>query len=675
MRWHRAYSRSLSLLFFTGAACAITVYPWQGSWLLAILAVYAALLWWRPVLWLFALPALLPALDLAPRTGWFFLEEIDLLLLISAGFAYWHLHRDAPPLPGWPPLFVCGLLLLAIACALGLWRGVQPMPALDANSLNNYLSPYNAVRVGKAWLWMLVLLPPLRRAAGPQLMGLRLYLVPGMLAGLLLVVAATIRERWQFPGLANFSSDYRISAPFSAMHTGGAALDGMLALSAPLLAIWLFDRRSALFAVAALSLLSLALYAGLATFSRGLYLAYAVAVIVLLWTRLDLRRHWRFAAMALSATLPLLGLLNLMFGIGGYRGYVAVLILLGVAILAATPRRHLAGVIGALMLLASIVPIYNGYFVNVRFSTSNSDLVNRLRHWREALAMMDHDAATTLLGMGLGKFPATYYWRNHQGESPPSYRYLDQSNNRYLHLNSGDYPAGYGELLRMLQAVDIQPRRQYLLGLDVRNDGPPGFLRINLCERLLLYPQNCLQTPMRQIPHAPFWQRYQFTVQSGVLGTTSRPVRLEIAAEGRNAAIDIDNVSLRGLLDSHELLRNGGFSEANNYWFFSSDRHHLPWHIKNLGLNLYFELGWPGLLAYVALLCSACASLLLRIQTERDATMAAALLAALLAFQLVGLFDSLLDVPRIALLSTLLLCAAALQPAKLDVSSPARPPP
>jgi hypothetical protein len=36
------------------------------------------------------------------------------------------------------------------------------------------------------------------------------------------------------------------------------------------------------------------------------------------------------------------------------------------------------------------------------------------------------------------------------------------------------------------------------------------------------------------------------------------------------------------------------------------------------------------------------------------------------AFQAVGLFDSLLDVPRITLLSTLLLCAAALYPVRLS---------
>ncbi|NGZ87086.1 hypothetical protein [Duganella aceris] len=666
---HMAWSRLLSLLFFAGAALAIRAYPMQGSWLSAILAGYTAMLWWRPVLWLFAMPALLPALDLAPLTGWFFLEEIDLLLLIGAGFAYWQLEPADPDLPRWPPLFIAGLLLLAACCAIGLWRGLRPLPAFDANAMNNYLSPYNALRIGKAWLWSFILLPPLRRAAGAQLQGVRRYLISGLLTGLLLVVCAAIRERWQFPGLTNFSSDYRITAPFSAMHTGGAALDGYLALCFPLLAVYVFGRPARLKAAGALALLALTLYAGLSTFSRGLYLAFAVAVLVLLFCAVDIRRCGKAAAFALIATVPLLAAANWVFAVGGYRGYAAALMVSAVVILAATPRRHVAAALATMLLLASIAPIYNGYFVNQRFSSSGEDLARRVRHWRQTLSMMDEDGATAMLGMGLGKFPATYYWRNHSREVPPSYRYLDAGNNRYLRLVAGDYPAGYGELLRILQSVDLRPRRQYLLGVDIWNNGPPGFLRINLCERQLLYPQNCLQIPMRQVPHAPYWQRYQFPLNSGVLGTTSRPVWLEIAAEGVGAVIDIDNVSLSG--DNHELLRNGGFSDANNYWFFSSDRNHLPWHIKNLGLNLYFEMGGAGVLAYAMLLFSVCLSLLRRIQARRDLA-AAALLASLAAFHTVGLFDSLIDVPRITLLSTLLMCAAALRPVQTDASPSAR---
>lgn len=800
-------ARPMSLLFFGGLALSLSVYPLAGSWLAAILLAYVALLCWRPALWLFALPALLPVIDLAPRSGWFFLEEIDLLLMASAGFCYWHLKRPGPASPYWAPLFRAGLALLAVACATGLWRGVQPMPSIDANAFNNYLSPYNALRVGKAWLWALIFLPPLRQAAGAQLQGLRQYLIPGMLTGLFLVVCFAIRERLQFPGLLNFSSDYRITAPFSAMHTGGAALDGFLALSFPLLAIWLFGRYPARRTACALVLLPLAVYAGLATFSRGLYLAYAVAVAIIVCLPMMglLRRagvakvmgkRWMYAALLLAAALLVLVVLNAVFSTSGYRGYGAALVLLaamlllsaqplrpltlvsglicglglacllglllpignppysllkapyllficsalafaaaltptlpapqirgpvilplaalayggllltaawialhnagdvtlvpsaGLLLLALLPiavnlarrrplwkpgRRGIIAVLAGLLILSSAVPIYNGYFVAERFGTSGNDLGQRLRRWRQALAMMNDDSTTAMLGMGLGTFPATYYWRNQQREQPPSYRYLDQANNRYLRLSAGEYPAGYGEMLRLLQKVDIQPGAGYLLGFDVWNDGPPVMLHLNLCERQLLYPRNCLPVSLRQIPTGQHWQHYQFPLQSGVLGATTAPVTLEISAEGQRASANIDNLSLRDLQDKHELLRNGNFSEANNYWFFSSDRYHLPWHIKNLGLNLYFEMGWPGLLAGATLLFGTIGALLRRGLHERGGCEAAAWLAALIAFQIVGLFDSLLDVPRITLLFMLMLSAAALKPAPSSTSARSTP--
>jgi hypothetical protein len=801
--------RPLSLLFFGSLVLSLSVYPLGGSWLSAILLAYMALLCWRPALWLFALPALLPAVDLAPRTGWFFLEEIDLLLMATAGFCYWHLKQSRPSLslPRWPPLFRTGLLLMAVACVIGLWRGVQPLPAVDANSFNNYLSPYNAVRVGKAWLWAFILLPPLRQAAGPQLQGLRKYLIPGMLTGLFMVVCFAIRERLQFPGLLNFSSNYRITAPFSAMHTGGAALDGFLALGFPLLAITMFGRYQTWRTACALGVLLLAVYAGLATFSRGLYLAYAVAVAVIVCLPLAgvLRRagatdtaasRWRQAAVAAATAVLVLIVLNAVFSTSGYRGYAAALVLLsamlllsaqalrpltlvsglicglglacvlgwllpvdnlpnsllkapyllficsalafaaaltptlpvsqargpailplaalayggllltatwiamhnagdvtllpstGLVLLALTPiaislarrrplwkpsRRSVVAVLAGLLILASAVPIYNGYFVAERFATSGNDLGQRLRHWRQALAMMNDDPATAALGMGLGTFPVTYYWRNQQRELPPSYSYEDQGGNRYLRLSAGEYPAGYGEMLRLLQTVKIAPATSYLLGFDVANSGPPFMLHVNLCERQLLYPRNCRPVPLRQIATGQHWQHYQFSLQSGVLGATSAPVTLEVSAEGQRAVADIDNISLRSARDNHELLRNGNFSEANDYWFFSSDRYHLPWHIKNLALNLYFELGWPGLLAYATLLFGTASALLRRGLNERSGCEAAAWLASLVAFQMVGLFDSLLDVPRITLLFMLLLSAAALEPAPPPTSAKSTP--
>ncbi|MQA36985.1 hypothetical protein [Rugamonas aquatica] len=784
MRRSLWYSRLLSLVFFGAAIAILSAYPLHGSWLPAIVIGYGALLWRRPALWLLVLPALLPVVDLAPHTGWFFVEEIDVLLCLTAGFCYWHLDRSVV-LPHFPPLFRLGLWGMAIACCIGLWRGVQPLPAIDANSFNNYLSPYNALRVGKAWFWGFVLLPPLKQAAGPALDGVRRLFFPGMLLGLLGVLAAAIYERWQFPGLLNFASDYRITAPFSAMHTGGAALDGYFAISVPLLAAWLFGTPSIARQAVAMTLLPLSLYAGLATFSRGLYLAYIVALVMLAgfplaaWSRTGRLWRHRWAAVAVLAAVVLLTcVLDLVFASSGYRGYAAALGLLamtlalsahplpaplllsslicglglagmlawmlpvgtpavavlkapylmflcsgllfalslrpsrmllppavlaltglmvstiwiayhhagastlapsgGLVLLAMSPitfnvlrrrplwrpnRRNVTALLAGAAVLAAAIPTYHGYFVAERFSTTASDLSARLMHWSRTLALMDDGPDTALLGAGLGKFPSYYFWRNQQHEVPPTCRYLDQAGNRYLRLTGGEYTAGYGEMLRMLHIVPVQPETAYVLALDARNSGPPAFLHVNLCERQLLYPQGCIALPLRQILRAPNWQRLQFPLSSGPLGASGRPVQLEISMEGEHAALDIDNVSLRSPPGQQELVRNGEFSDANDYWFFSSDHHHLPWHVKNLGLNLYFEMGWPGLLAYAGLLCSAGAELLRRAQDAAERAEATALLAALAAFQTVGLFDSLFDVPRITLLFMLLLCAATLRPA------------
>jgi len=637
---------------------ALWVYPLAGHALAPVLVCYAGALCWRPALWLFLLPALLPNLDLAPTTGWFFLEEIDLLLLITVccGYARYRRlaadHHGTTPgshspnptlaLPDWPALFAAGLVLMSVACTIGLWRGlwhepwggVPPWPAFDANAFNHYFSAYNALRIAKAWAWTLLLLPLLRRTAGSGARRLATHFVPGMLTGLLFVTCAAIRERYEFPGLLNFSSDYRITAPFSAMHTGGAALDGYLALCTPLLAMCLFRPRHAWRAAAGLALLGLALYAGLATFSRGLYAAYGLALIVVgaaWWTAAPLRAQPNSRRLALAVTAS-----------------------------------------ASLLVLGAGLAFKDGYFVERRFATAPADLQHRLQHWRQVWHLMDDTPATLALGMGLGTFPATYYWRNPVHETLPNYRYVDEAGNgnRLLRLAAGEYAAGYGELLRFWQTVPIVPGHDYQLAIDVRTSAPMAFLHLRLCERQLLYPVNCIAVPLRRLATGPQWQHLSMNFNAGVLGSRTAPVRLELAVEGQRATVDVDNASLRQLPEDRELLRNGSFTDANNYWFFSSDRHHLPWHIKSLPLNLYFDMGWPGLLAAAVLLVATCAPLLRRAERRHDNVDAAAWLAAIVGFQLVGCFDSLIDVPRMSLLFMLVLGAAALQPAAVRSCPP-----
>ena len=90
-----------------------------------------------------------------------------------------------------------------------------------------------------------------------------------------------------------------------------------------------------------------------------------------------------------------------------------------------------------------------------------------------------------------------------------------------------------------------------------------------------------------------------------------------------------------------------------DFWFFTSDRDHLPWHAKNLFVHTYVEQGALGL--GVLLLALATAFVRLLRQPTRLQTHAATLLAALVGVTTVGLVDSLLDMPRITLFLTLLL--------------------
>ena len=801
-------ARPLALL--AGAACMLALrhYPlghgWPGLLFAALLPAYFLLLCWRPACWLFCVPALLPVLDLAPWTGWFFLEEIDVLLLLTVACGYWRLGGPAHPAAARlsPAARAC-LLLCGLAWLAALLRGVLPLAPLDLNAWDNYLSPYNSLRLGKAWAWSMLLLPLLLRDASAS--ALRRYALPGMLAGLAMVSLFALWERTVFPGLSNLSSDYRITAPFSAMHTGGAALDGYLALSLPFAALWLARASSRWQAVLAMLLLALALHAAFTTFSRGLYAALAAAMLLGFWQTL---RTAPGAARRVPSQSPRRGvllrlllaglgtvLLVYMFSLAGYRGLLAAVVVLAASfVLAARPlpwrlapasvlcalclqgllaawwpepsgqqtagwlkgpyflfllaavllvgtlwpgsaggkagkgldrlglammawtmlacnlawigwhwagppallpaglvvllamlmlcngrlrpplwrldraSLSIAGAAGILLLLA--IPVSASYYATERFATTAFDMQGRLRHWRQALAMQPSDWGDRLFGMGSGSFPATYYWHNPQREVPASIAYAEAGGNRYVRLASPGYSAGYGELLRLLQRLPLQPATHYTLALDARRSGPMPVLLVRLCQRQLLYAQACVPVPLRlQAPPpgspVPAWQHYEVPFDSKWLGAGAwllrPPVQLELAASGTatSSVIDVDNLSLRAP-GGEELIANGRFTQANNYWFFSSDHHHLPWHIKSLALHVLVEMGWCGALSLLALLSLAGLRLLRQATGGNQCALACA--AALLGFLVVGLFDSLLDVPRIALLCYLMLLCALLQP-------------
>jgi hypothetical protein len=790
-----ASSRLVALAALLLLATALRAYPFWPVAASLIALGYLLVLWWRPHAWLPLVAAALPWLDLAPWTGRFYLDELDLMLLATVAAGYWRLL----PQPAEARLSRGGSGLLALWLLVALQAAVRatlPLPATDLNSYADYTSTLNGLRELKGPLWGLLLWPLLCRSAAGA--GLARRLVPGMLLGLLMTCLAVIWERWRFPGLMNFSSDYRPTAPFSAMHTGGAALDAYLAISLPFVAWWLTGNSSNRQWATALLLLMLGLFTGFTTFSRDVWLAYggAACVIIGLNAGPQLARsalRWKWLLAAAGAIVVSAALLARVFASGGYRALAAALVLLCATwLLGAQHHPRLAGrlrlfacatavvllaldtalylglrdamlpgiakgpylalqlcaAVGALALLrasrataaarpaakavalgtypalvlaallvalhwggiaalrdaavnaawaalllglslrralplwsmtraslslstvgaawlALAIPILASAYMEERLATVSQDYAVRMRHWQEAVAMMAQDPKTRLLGAGLGCYPATYFWHNLGGDMPGSFRYLqDPDGNRYLRLLAPRHAIGYGEMLRHLQMVAVDTGRRYRLAFSVRRHGEGSLLQLALCERWLLYPRNCITPALPPIPDDGDWHNVALMIDSGSLGGMAglppTPVQLSLAADSERGAIDIDNLSLRPLAAGRELLRNGDFSAGQDGWFFSSDREHLPWHIKNLYVHTYFEQGWAGLAA-LALLLGYLTQRLLRRGWRGDQG-ATVLLAAITGMLLVGCFDSVFDVPRLSLLFVLLAMCACMQP-------------
>ncbi|MGQ9861348.1 MAG: VanZ family protein [Thiobacillaceae bacterium] len=599
----------LAVAGLAAAAWGVATFPFQPFLLGLLLGGYAMLIWRHPQAIWFVLPAALPLLDLAPLSGRFLCDEFDLLLLVTLSVGYARVppvsHRAVPD-----PLLRMTLILLVLTYAVGLARGLPPLQWPDLNAFSHYYSGFNALRVAKGAVWAFLLLGLLRRLQALQPdWGLRL--AQGMVLGLAGTVAVVLWERLAFPGLANFADVYRVTGPFSQMHTGGADLETHLTLSLPFLLYLMFTWRGWLTRAAGSVLLMAATYAMMVTFARIGYAAYALAMLLTLSLLLRARaRH--------AGRLP-------------HRSAIAV------------------AALGA-MAVAVAWPIWHGPFSQERMARSGADLELRLKHWQAALAMRDPGLTTAAFGMGLGRYPQTHAFRS-QGERAATHRLEREANNVFLRLGSGSP-------LYVEQFVAIRPGQDYLLSLDLRSAEPGAALSVSLCEKWLLTSARCRFLRL-DAPLAGAWVHLDTLMASGDVGNTPwyapRPVKLSLFNAEAGKVVEVDRVSLE-TADGRELVSNGDFSSGMDRWFFSVDND-LPWHIWSLPVSLLFDLGWLGLAAHALFFALALA------RSGRAAwrgdPLAGALFAAVAGYLALGSMDSLMDSPRMLLAGLLLAWLAA----------------
>ena len=331
-----------------GGAFLAWHYPLAPAFMLAAFAAACVASFLRPEIWLFALPAALPAIGLASWSGWIAFEEIDILVLAVAAGGYGALvaaaplanavaARDGPAgTASARPVRLSGIVrtaivLFVLSILIGLYRGIAGAATAEFGWFSGYNDAINSLRIAKSFLFALLLYPLLRIQAlrsGRRTLEL---LFAGLAAGLAVASTAVVWERLAFPGLLNFSTDYRATALFWEMHVGGAALDGFLVLTLPFAAWQLLHRTTPLRWALAGGLALLAGYACLATFSRGVYLAIPVSMglltlLVLMQRRsLSLSSAARAFAKGCVPGAAFAAAAYVVFRSGGYRAMLAVL--------------------------------------------------------------------------------------------------------------------------------------------------------------------------------------------------------------------------------------------------------------------------------------------------------------------------------------------------------------
>ena len=307
--------------------------------------------------------------------------------------------------------------------------------------------------------------------------------------------------------------------------------------------------------------------------------------------------------------------------------------------------------------VAAVIAIFGGgSYMSERFSTGGQDFGGRQAHWQLGRDML-HTQADLWLGKGLGRFPANYFLSGNPEQHPGDYRLRHEGENGYVTLGGGLYVNGWGEIFRVTQRV-AAPGTSAMVTASVRNEKDVG-LHFEVCEKHLLYNQSCLIKAINIKGMPGVWQPIRLQLDGGnpTRGEWYAPriLAFSVAVGSVGGTADIDNLSLTSA-GGRELLANGDFSGGMAHWFFSSDKNHLPWHIKSIFMNVLFDQGIVGLAIWSALL----AGTLWRTSfgRARRHPLAPALAASLAGFVVVGFFDSLLDVPRLAWLFYLLLLLA-----------------
>ncbi len=766
----RARAALSALALLATVSVVVWLLHYAGSMPFAVVALIMVALaaLGRPRLGLFIVPALWPIADLAPWTGQIHFTESDALLLAAcAGILGHHALRAPPRIRHRPlkhaPVGYLLLALVAVSYLLSASRVLWPWPELSPGFWLGYDTPANALRLIKAFPLAILYCICLFIESGTSGRRAVHSVLYGLFAGLILASMAALSERLAFPGLSNFSADYRTTAPFWEAHVGGAALDGWLVLTLPVL-VWRLQREDRP-RVAALLLMAAALvaYIVFTTFTRTTYVAALAGVAVSLflsprppdgtpvqggfsrwpgWVVVNAAvlaacvsafsvGGYRSLA-AVAGTLACAGLAcktlrdspaagTLLGGVAGLAGGLAAaalsaqipkgpyvlyaLAFLGTllvialrrpapvvlsalaaqTVLAAWVGIHWGGpeatasslVAAALVLslacaqaflprpiwagsvqestrllccigFAAVLAVAGGsYYLKERVDAIDSDIAHKSAHFHDGIALIKSDL-DRWIGLGPGQFPSAYFWNLPKAQYPGNITLRTENDDPFLQIAGPRHVQGFGELFRITQRAPSSVSGPLKVTLTARANRATE-INIELCRKWLLYEDGCTIRSLK-VNGDGNWAQYEVIVPAKPMYSgkwyAPRLSALSLIAVGATL-LDVRDVSIVDLT-AGELIQNGRFTDGAAHWFFTSDRHHLPWHAKNLWVHLWVEHGIVGLVAW-GLLLAACLGRVV-VQGPHRASASSVAAAGIAGFLALGMFDSLLDIPRLTVM-------------------------
>ncbi|QHE85943.1 O-antigen ligase family protein [Hydrogenophaga sp. BPS33] len=587
---------------------------------------------WRPWTIGCLLATLLPVASLAPSTGWWLIDEFDLVVLAVLAGAYARMSfdawrggaadaaavRDRVGFGLWMALGVSSTLSLVIGL-LDAGAGTGAQPDLWTRALyGGYASVFNPVRVSKSLLWALLLLPVLQHLPESRRKFMVASTVQGLAFGLAMVCALVLWERWRYVGIFNFTDSYRTVAGFWEMHVGGGAIDAYLAMAVPVAfwAVWWVPAGWRWSGAALLALLST--YAVLTTYSRGLYLAVAISIVFML----IVARVCRIQPAAGSRV----------------RGW------------------SLKGL--SLVLVAQAVWVLGGHtFMAGRVARVDADLLDRAAHWRDGLGLLK-TPTDWMFGLGAGRLPAHYSAEVPGGEFAGQALWRHGPDGTAVVELSG--PATRQDMaydFGLTQRVDLWSEGNYRVRIRYQTDAPLVLL-LSVCERHLLYDFRCQWKHVRpEAAVADPDQWHEMVLPGKAFAPAGRAVALRdgmftmtVLSVGRTARIhEVALWDARG----HQVLKNGDFARGLMHWFPAAQGSFKPWHIDNLYLEILIERGLLGWLV-VALLAAWTGHGLARALQHRE-PWALALSGSLVSMGVLGLVISVTELPRVAFMLLLIL--------------------